>query len=108
MNANDPRDIAEFRHIIYSHYEEAGRVFPWRQNADPWGVLVSEFMLQQTQTDRVIPYWERWMRLWPSPQNLARASLEAAMREWSGLGYNRRARYIRDCAGAIVRDHKGQ
>jgi A/G-specific adenine glycosylase len=108
MNGSDPRDIAEFRRIIYSHYEEAGRVFPWRRNADPWGVLVSEFMLQQTQTDRVIPYWERWMRLWPSPQDLALSSLEAVMREWSGLGYNRRARYIRDCAGVIVKDHKGR
>jgi A/G-specific adenine glycosylase len=108
MNSSDPRDIAEFRRIIYSHYEEAGRVFPWRQNTDPWGVLVSEFMLQQTQTDRVIPYWERWMRLWPSPQDLAKSSLEAVMREWSGLGYNRRARYIRDCAGAIVKDHEGR
>ncbi|MDR2070668.1 MAG: A/G-specific adenine glycosylase [Treponema sp.] len=102
------RDTAEFRRIIYSHYEEAGRVFPWRKNTDPWGVLVSEFMLQQTQTDRVIPYWERWMRLWPSPRDLACASLETVMREWSGLGYNRRARYIRDCAAAIIKDHKCQ
>lgn len=107
MNGSVPTGIAEFRHVIYSHYEEAGRVFPWRQNADPWGVLVSEFMLQQTQTDRVIPYWERWMRLWPSPRDLARAPLETVMREWSGLGYNRRARYIRDCAGTIAKDYQG-
>jgi A/G-specific adenine glycosylase len=108
MNGGVSPGIAEFRRIIYSHYEEAGRVFPWRQNAGPWGVLVSDFMLQQTQTERVVPYWERWMRLWPSPGGLAQAPLESVMREWSGLGYNRRARYIRDCAAAIVRDHRGQ
>jgi A/G-specific adenine glycosylase len=107
MDGGVLRNIAEFRRVIYSRYGDAGRVFPWRQNTGPWGVLVSEFMLQQTQTDRVIPYWERWMRLWPSPRDLAGASLEAVMREWSGLGYNRRARYIRDCAVTIAADHNG-
>jgi A/G-specific adenine glycosylase len=83
-------------------------VFPWRQNTDPWGVLVSEFMLQQTQTDKVIPDWERWRRLWPSPADLARSPQEAVMREWSGLGYNRRARYIRDSAVKIAGDCRGR
>ncbi|MDR0376715.1 MAG: A/G-specific adenine glycosylase, partial [Spirochaetaceae bacterium] len=107
MNSGGSPNTAEFQRVIYSYYEAAGRVFPWRLDASPWGVLVSEFMLQQTQTERVVPYWERWMRRWPSPQDLARASLEAVMREWSGLGYNRRARYIRDCAAAIVTLHNG-
>ncbi|MDR2110756.1 MAG: A/G-specific adenine glycosylase, partial [Spirochaetaceae bacterium] len=84
-------DPGEFREIVYSHYEEAGRTFPWR-DTNPWGVLVSEFMLQQTQTERVSPYWNRWMSLWPHPGALASASLEAVLREWSGLGYNRRGR----------------
>lgn len=82
-------------------------MFPWRQDADPWGVLVSEFMLQQTQTHRVIPYWERWMGLWPRPADLAKASLETVLREWSGLGYNRRARYLKDCARVITEKHGG-
>jgi A/G-specific adenine glycosylase len=108
MDSGNPRDIAEFRRIIYGYYEEAGRVFPWRQNTDPWGVLVSEFMLQQTRTEKVVPYWERWMRLWPSPADLARSPQEAVMREWSGLGYNRRARYIRDSAVKIAGDFRGR
>jgi A/G-specific adenine glycosylase len=107
MSGTNSREITEFRRIIYSYYEEAGRAFPWRQNTDPWGVLVSEFMLQQTQTGRVVPYWNRWMRLWPSPQDLAGAPVETVMREWSGLGYNRRARYIKDSAVKIVEDYKG-
>ena len=67
----------------------SGTVLPWHF-ADPWGVMVSEFMLQQTRTERVIPYWENWMKLWPQPKALADASMETALREWSGLGYNRR------------------
>ncbi|GHV30444.1 endonuclease III [Spirochaetia bacterium] len=107
-------DTTEFRKIIYANYKKAGRVFPWRQDAKDagrqdaaWGVLVSEFMLQQTQTHRVIPYWERWMGLWPRPADLAGASLETVLREWSGLGYNRRARYLWECAKAITEEHSG-
>ena len=64
-------------------------------------------MLQQTQTHRVIPYWERWMNLWPSPSDLAASSLENALKEWSGLGYNRRAKRLFDCAAAITERHGG-
>jgi A/G-specific adenine glycosylase len=65
-------------------------------------------MLQQTQTHRVIPYWERWMGLWPKPADLAKASLEEVLREWSGLGYNRRARYLKECARVITEEHGGK
>ncbi|MDR1420838.1 MAG: A/G-specific adenine glycosylase [Treponema sp.] len=97
----------EFRNIIYANYREAGRKFPWRDNTAPWGVMVSEFMLQQTQTERVIPYWKRWMEKWPSPKALNRASLEDALREWSGLGYNRRCRSLKECARYITEKHRG-
>ena len=97
----------EFRRLIYSFYKKAGRSFPWRENIDPWGILVSELMLQQTQTERVVPYWERWMAKWPTPAALGRASLEDVLREWSGLGYNRRGRYLRECAVIIDRDYNG-
>jgi A/G-specific adenine glycosylase len=99
-------EIEEFRNIILSNYEEAGRDFPWR-GAEPWGVLVSEFMLQQTQTQRVIPYYERWMQLWPNPKALADAPMEEALREWSGLGYNRRCKYLKNCAGLITSEMDG-
>ena len=114
--------LAEFRSVVYSAYEKAGRSFPWRENVPSnvpsnetcvsweyaWGILVSELMLQQTQTERVVSYWKRWMEKWPSPARLNEASLEEVLREWSGLGYNRRARYLKECAGIIVRDFGGK
>ncbi|MDR1099595.1 MAG: A/G-specific adenine glycosylase [Treponema sp.] len=101
-------DYAEFKSIIYANYETAGRTFPWRTNLSPWGVLVSEFMLQQTQTERVIPFWERWMKLWPSPGSLAEVPTSEVLREWSGLGYNRRGLFLKDCAGLIVKNYGGR
>jgi A/G-specific adenine glycosylase len=102
-------ELIEFQTLIYSHYDKEGRSFPWRKKtAGPWGVLVSEIMLQQTQTERVIPYWTRWMEKWPDPASLANAPLEEVLREWSGLGYNRRARYLRECAGIIAREFNGR
>jgi A/G-specific adenine glycosylase len=100
-------DNLEFKKTIYAHYDMAGRVFPWRTDISPWGVLVSEFMLQQTQTERVIPYWKRWMSLWPTPEALAKTSMKEALQEWSGLGYNRRGRYIKNCADMIEKNYGG-
>jgi A/G-specific adenine glycosylase len=100
--------IAEFKKTILDYYACYGRNFPWRVNLDPWGVLVSEFMLQQTQTARVVPYWERWIKKWPGPADLAAASLEDAVREWSGLGYNRRAKHLWECAKAISQRYNGR
>jgi A/G-specific adenine glycosylase len=97
----------EFRNTVYENYKKAGRTFPWRTEISPWGVMVSEFMLQQTQTERVIPYWERWMKRWPTPLSLAETTMTEALREWSGLGYNRRGRFLKDCAGMIVKSHGG-
>lgn len=102
----DPTPEA-FRRIIYSAYKKEGRKFPWRENTDPWGILVSEIMLQQTQIDRVVPYWKKWMEKWPSPAALDNASLMEVLKEWSGLGYNRRGRYLKECAGVIIRDFGG-
>ncbi|MDR0624174.1 MAG: A/G-specific adenine glycosylase [Treponema sp.] len=101
-------DYTEFRKTIYENYDNAGRTFPWRTDTLPWGVLVSEFMLQQTQTERVIPYWERWMKRWPTPKTLAETPMKEALREWSGLGYNRRGRFLKDCAELIVKKHGGE
>jgi A/G-specific adenine glycosylase len=100
--------IAEFRKIILGYYACYGRDFPWRKDVDPWGVLVSEFMLQQTQTARVVPYWEKWMKKWPAPADLASVPLEDVVREWSGLGYNRRAKHLWECAKAISEKHSGR
>jgi A/G-specific adenine glycosylase len=99
--------ITEFRKIILSHYRQEGRKFPWR-GADPWGVMVSEFMLQQTQAQRVMSYWEDWMRRWPGPKDLAGASMEEVLRSWSGLGYNSRCYNLKKSAAIIAADHNGK
>jgi A/G-specific adenine glycosylase len=101
-------DIAEFRRVVYENYGRAGRVLPWRENTEAWGVLLSEFMLQQTQIERVKPYWFRWMEMWPRPEDVHRATLEEALREWSGLGYNRRGVYLKNCAGIITESCRGR
>jgi A/G-specific adenine glycosylase len=106
-SSTDPK-IADFKTAVYTYYRQAGRHFPWRESTDPWAVLVSEFMLQQTQTERVIPFFERWMQKWSTPEALNAASLEETLREWVGLGYNRRCRFLKDCARIIVTEHKGQ
>jgi len=68
-----------------------GRDLPWRRTRDPYAILVSEVMLQQTQVERVVPRYLRWLERWPSPRALAAAPLADVIREWQGLGYNRRA-----------------
>lgn len=105
---SDRPSIKEFRSLVLDHYRAHGRSFPWRETRDPWGILVSEFMLQQTQTERVVPYWTRWLDLWPTPARLAGAPLEQVFREWSGLGYNRRARSLREAAAIITAQYDQQ
>jgi len=77
--------------LLLAWFEDAGRDLPWRRTCDPYAILVSEVMLQQTQVDRVVPRYLAWLERWPSPQELAAASPADAIREWQGLGYNRRA-----------------
>jgi A/G-specific adenine glycosylase len=92
----------EFREAILSFFASEGRDFPWRRTTDPWAILVSEFMLQQTQTSRVAPKFEAWMRRFPTPLSLAQASLREALELWSGLGYNRRCIALVEAAKSIV------
>jgi len=72
-------------------FQAQGRRLPWRETNDPYAILVSEVMLQQTQVERVVPRYLRWLVLWPTPGTLAAAPLADVIREWQGLGYNRRA-----------------
>ncbi|HEY6468266.1 MAG TPA: A/G-specific adenine glycosylase [Candidatus Dormibacteraeota bacterium] len=86
-------------------YAESGRHdLPWRATDDPWPILVSEVMLQQTQVSRVAGRWESFMARWPSPEACAAATLDDVLREWQGLGYPRRARALHDTA-RIVAEH---
>jgi A/G-specific adenine glycosylase len=76
---------------LLAWFRAQGRDLPWRHTRDPYGILVSEVMLQQTQVERVIPRYLRWLERWPAAAHLAEASPADAIREWQGLGYNRRA-----------------
>lgn len=83
------------------------RDLPWRRSRDPWAILVSEVMLQQTQVSRVIPAWEALVEELPDPAACASAGQAEVVRRWAGLGYNRRARNLHAAAVAIVEDHDG-
>jgi A/G-specific adenine glycosylase len=80
---------------------------PWRSTRDPWAILVSEVMAQQTQVSRVIPAYRRFLLEFPTPSACAQASLGDVLRAWQGLGYNRRARNLHRSAGIMVADHGG-
>src|SRR5687768_11386866 len=77
---------------LLAWYRGNARDLPWRRQRDAYAVWVSEVMLQQTQVKTVIPYWRRWMRLFPSIESLARARWDQVLKVWEGLGYYRRAR----------------
>jgi A/G-specific adenine glycosylase len=77
--------------LLLGWFATTGRDLPWRRTRDPYAILVSEVMLQQTQVERVIPRYLAWLERWPTPQALAAASAADVIRVWQGLGYNRRA-----------------
>ncbi len=84
------------------------RPLPWRENSSPYAVWVSEIMLQQTRACVVIPYFERWIRLFPTVKSLASASIEQVIKAWEGLGYYSRARYLHLGARYLMKMHKGE
>ena len=90
--------------LLLAWYGENGRDLPWRETTDPYAILVSEVMLQQTQVERVVPRWQRWLDRWPTAAALAAASPADVIREWQGLGYNRRALNLHRAAEAITAD----
>ena len=94
---------------VLQWYDEFARDLPWRgQQASPWSVMVSEFMLQQTPVARVLPVHEQWMERWPTPATLAADSTGEAVRLWGRLGYPRRALRLHAAATAIVEQHGGE
>lgn len=88
--------------LLLAWFEPNGRDLPWRHTKDPYAILVSEVMLQQTQVERVIPRWTAWLDRWPTPAALAAASRGDVIREWQGLGYNRRALALHRAAQAVA------
>jgi A/G-specific adenine glycosylase len=98
----------EFQEFVLDWHEKCGRhMLPWRQTRDPYNVLVSELMLQQTQVTRVIPKYVTFIKKYPTVTKLADASLGDVLRLWQGLGYNRRAKFLLECAKEIKTKHKG-
>lgn len=99
--------IAAFRAMILAHYHEIARLMPWRETRDPYAVLVSEIMLQQTQVERVRLKYDEFLTHFPTLATLAAAPLSDVLKAWQGLGYNRRAIYLKRCAEEIVARYNG-
>jgi A/G-specific adenine glycosylase len=100
----DVPDLAEVRSSLLAWYARDHRDFPWRHTTDPYAVLVSEVMLQQTQASRVAERFPTFMRRFPTAGSLAEASEAEVLAAWSGLGYNRRALALRRAAAAVARE----
>ncbi|MFA6888864.1 MAG: A/G-specific adenine glycosylase [Candidatus Woesearchaeota archaeon] len=96
--------LTKLQNTVLQWYESNGRTLPWRNTQNPYHILVSEIMLQQTQVDRVIPKYEAFLHLFPTIEALARAPTSEVLRAWSGLGYNRRALYLQKCAQELTHE----
>lgn len=100
-------EIDDFCRTVWRYYRTHGRDLPWRRDTRPYYVLVSELMLQQTQVGRVVPKFESFVAEFPNFEVLARAALAEVLRQWLGLGYNRRARFLHAAVRAVVSEHGG-
>src|SRR6266403_4630074 len=106
QSSNAPRtDTRRFQSALTRWFRKNGRELPWRQTRDPYAVLVSEIMLQQTQVATVIPFYNEWLRRFPDFASLAAASEHDVLHAWQGLGYYARARNLRATAIALVERH---
>jgi A/G-specific adenine glycosylase len=102
-----PARLSAFRRLVWQHYRNNGRHdLPWRKTNDPYKILVSEIMLQQTQVLRVTEKYKSFIKKFPTVRALARAPLADVLKEWSGLGYNRRAKYLHEAAKQLAAKKK--
>jgi A/G-specific adenine glycosylase len=99
--------IRKFHRKVFSFYQKNKRDLPWRQTTDPYKILLSELMLQQTQVNRVISYYINWIRRWPTIQDLASVKRTEVLKAWMGLGYNTRAVNLHKAAQKIVDSFHG-
>jgi len=104
MTGPDTRNIT---HRLLAWYEKNRRELPWRRTRDPYAIWVSEIMLQQTQVDTVIPYFNRFLKRFPTIRSLARASRDDVLKAWENMGYYARARHLHEAAGQLVEVHGG-
>jgi A/G-specific adenine glycosylase len=101
------QNIKQFQKIVWDFYKQNKRHFPWRETHDPYQILVSEIMLQQTQTNRVVIKYQEFLNKFPTLESLAKAKLSDVLQVWVGLGYNRRAKFLHECAKHICETYKG-
>ncbi len=103
-----PKKICDFQSMIFSWWVENRRDLPWRRTRDPYRILVSEVMLQQTQVSRVLPKYDEFLNMFPDVFALANASSGDVLRVWKGMGYNRRALYLKRTAEAVTTGYHGK
>lgn len=102
-------NTSRFKNTIWDYYKKNGRHdLPWRKTKDPYKILVSEVMLQQTQVSRVIEKYKSFLKKFPTVEILAKSPLKDVLLEWQGLGYNRRAKYLKLCAEKIFTEYSGK
>ncbi len=102
-------DVRRFRKTVWDFYKKHGRHdLPWRKTTDPYKILVSEVMLQQTQVERVKGFYAAWLKKFPNVKALAQAPLADVLTAWQGLGYNRRAKMLHDAAKTVGKEYKGK
>jgi len=102
------KDLRQFKKTVWDYYRAHRRDFPWRRNINPYRVLVSEIMLQQTQVSRGEVKYREFLKKFPSFSALAKASNADVLMAWQGLGYNRRALYLKRAAEVVVNEYKGK
>jgi A/G-specific adenine glycosylase len=103
-----PSEIRAFRKKIYTYYRQHGRDLPWRKTRNPYHILVSEIMLQQTQVERVLEKYNQFIITFPDFPSLAKAPIRKLITIWQGMGYNRRALALRSLAQTLMNEHHGE
>ncbi len=102
-----PKRVRDFQEMIFTWWDTNRRDLPWRRTEDPYRILVSEVMLQQTQVSRVLPKYDEFIKRYPTVHDLARAPAADVLRTWQGMGYNRRALYLKKTAEAVITTYGG-
>ena len=100
--------IFSFQKKIFDWWDDNKRDLPWRHTRDPYKIIISEVMLQQTQVSRVLPKYDEFLYFFPEVYDLAKSSTSKVLKAWKGMGYNRRALYLKKIAETIVNDYKGE
>ena len=101
-------DVRDFRELIWDYYHKHGRQLPWRETTDPYAIFISEVMLQQTQVTRVLVQFPLFMMQFPDFATIAAAATSDVLTRWQGMGYNRRALWLKRAAEMVMIDYGGE